>query len=148
LHGSGIPGLVQRFLNPEWPETERKGQGAANALPREASGGGLNEIELRIDGAADGSNVHYGFIVGGQGGRQESLRFTNGDYDYIVFDGRPGRIFDIQEPYAGLVVLRQGSSVSDEPAFDEKCEGEFQPLQINLENQPKADDDSFLRWRF
>ena len=28
------------WLNPERPETERKGQGAANALPREASGGG------------------------------------------------------------------------------------------------------------
>ncbi len=63
--------------------------------------------ELAIASAPDWENVRIGRIVCGGGGYQNHLRFTRGDYHYIVFEAAGGGLTEVAgKRWSGISVWR------------------------------------------
>ena len=63
--------------------------------------------ELSIISTPDWSNVRMGTVVGGGGGQETHIRFTRGDFHYMLFEGYPGQYHDAANgPWAGLTVIK------------------------------------------
>ncbi|WP_447762371.1 hypothetical protein [Sphingopyxis panaciterrae] len=68
--------------------------------------------EMQISSNGKDGRVHSDFVVGGGGGQQASLRFSNGDTHYIVFSGYTGSLTDSPgKQWSGLDVLNGTTSV-------------------------------------
>ena len=62
--------------------------------------------ELSILSTPDWPNVRMGNVVGGGGGQETHIRFTRGDFHYMLFEGYPGQYHDAANgPWAGLTVI-------------------------------------------
>ena len=63
--------------------------------------------ELSITSTPDWSNVRMGNVGGGGGGQETHIRFTRGDFHYMLFEGYPGQYHDgANGPWAGLTVFK------------------------------------------
>lgn len=79
---------------------------------RYGTAGKAPEMQISSDGK-DG-RVHSDFVVGGGGGQQTSLRFSNGDTHYIVFSGYAGGLTERPgKTWSGLDVLKGSTSVNN-----------------------------------
>jgi hypothetical protein len=68
--------------------------------------------EMQISSNGKDGRVHSDSIVGGGGGQQTSLRFSNGDTHYIVFSGYAGSLTERPgKTWSGLDVLNGTTSV-------------------------------------
>jgi hypothetical protein len=75
-------------------------------------GKAVPEMQISSNGA-DG-RVHSDFVVGGGGGQQTSLRFSNGDTHYIVFSGYAGSLTERPgKKWSGLDVLNGSTSMNN-----------------------------------
>lgn len=68
--------------------------------------------EMQISSNGKDGRVHSDSVVGGGGGQQTSLRFSNGNTHYIVFSGYAGGLTDRPgKQWSGLDVLNGSTSV-------------------------------------
>ena len=68
--------------------------------------------EMQISSNGKDGRVHSDYVVGGGGGQQTSLRFSNGNTHYIVFSGYAGSLTDSPgKQWSGLDVLNGSTSV-------------------------------------
>lgn len=68
--------------------------------------------EMQISSNGKDGRVHSDSVVGGGGGQQTSLRFSNGNTHYIVFSGYAGSLTDSPgRQWSGLDVLNGTTSV-------------------------------------
>lgn len=70
--------------------------------------------EMQISSNGKDGRVHSDVVVGGGGGQQTSLRFSNGNTHYIIFSGYAGSLTDSPgKQWSGLDVLKGTSSTSN-----------------------------------
>ncbi|MES2987468.1 MAG: hypothetical protein V4808_06160 [Pseudomonadota bacterium] len=75
--------------------------------------GPAGKPNLDIASNSDWSNVHLGGVIGGGGGSEQHLRFTNGDHDYVVFWGVQGSLHDNPgKKWSGIHVAQGAKQVS------------------------------------
>ncbi|MFA5990521.1 MAG: hypothetical protein WC803_13075 [Sphingomonas sp.] len=78
---------------------------------------------IDITNDADWQNIFIGRIVGGGGGYQDSLRFSRGDYDYIVYIAEYGPLTQLAGKSAGgIEVERDGRSIASFHCPDDHAE--------------------------
>ncbi|MFV0644201.1 MAG: hypothetical protein ACK5NN_06820 [Sphingomonadaceae bacterium] len=71
-----------------------------------------DSIEKTIGNGVDWGNIHVGSVRGQIGGSQEHVRFTDGQYHYIVFTGVNGEATDNPgHSYSGISVVDSGKDV-------------------------------------
>jgi hypothetical protein len=115
----GAAGLCQAGEQPLYTCTFGPGRGGARETVSVcASGervayrfgsGGRTQLEIASDGR-DG-RVHKSFIVGGGGGEQTSLRFSNSGYDYIVFAASYGEYTTRPGARSSGLIVERGERV-------------------------------------
>lgn len=70
--------------------------------------------ELNIVSNGHDGKAHQGGVVGGGGGSQPYVRFSNGAYQYIVFSGEAGSLTDKPgRQWSGVAVLKDKKPVSN-----------------------------------
>lgn len=75
--------------------------------------GPAGKPSLDIVSDRDWSNVHLGGVIGGGGGSEQHLRFTNGDHDYVVFWGVQGSLHDNPgKKWSGIHVAQGGKQLA------------------------------------
>jgi len=85
--------------------------GTPGALHYRFGPAGKPTIDIAND--ADWQNIFLGRIVGGGGGHQDSLRFSRGDYDYIVYIAEYGQLtLSAGKSAAGIEVEQNGRSIA------------------------------------
>jgi len=109
-------------------------------------GNAVPEMQVSSDGK-DG-RVHSDTVVGGGGGQQTSLRFSNGNTHYVVFSGYAGSLTDSPgKQWSGLDVLDGSTSVRNR-----QCGSTGQLVPLASSNIPAfvpADEENgpFSGWR-
>lgn len=77
--------------------------------------------EMQISSDGKDGRVHSDAVVGGGGGQQTSLRFTNGNTHYIIFSGYAGSLTDRPgKQWSGLDVLDGTASTSNRQCSGKK----------------------------
>jgi len=70
--------------------------------------------EMQISSDGKDGRVHSDVVVGGGGGQQTSLRFSNGNTHYVIFSGYAGSLTDSPgKQWSGLDVLKGTASTSN-----------------------------------
>lgn len=68
--------------------------------------GPIGSPSIDIGNTSDWSNIHLGHVVGGGGGHESHIRFTNGETHYIVFEVGQGQLHDRPGHYSyGIAVV-------------------------------------------
>lgn len=68
--------------------------------------------EMQISSNGNDGRVHSDVIIGGGGGQQTSLRFSNGSTHYIIYSGYAGSLTDRPgKQWSGLDILEGASSI-------------------------------------
>lgn len=90
--------------------------------------GSASRTELELTSSGGSSTAAVSAVTGGGGGKQTHIRFTNGDYDYIVHTMVAGGLTERPgQRSSGLTVMRGEQEVSvmacgrtgDDQAFDD-----------------------------
>jgi hypothetical protein len=106
---------------------------------------GTPEIEIASDGA-DG-RVHEGGVIGQGDGWQDHLRFSSGGFDYVVFDGKFGRLSDSPGTHrSGVSVWRGKAELARHecPAGRDR-HAVYPPFQYQT-NVPEETDKDYQAW--
>jgi len=75
--------------------------------------GDARRTDLEIDSRPGHVRAHTGGVVGGGGGRQEHIRFSNNGYQYIVHSMEAGSLTDIPgKRISGVTVVRGETGAS------------------------------------
>lgn len=104
--------------------------------------------EMQISSNGKDGRVHSDSVVGGGGGQQTSLRFSNGNTHYIVFSGYAGGLTDSPgKRWSGLDVLNGSTSVRNR-----QCAGTGKLVPLASSSIPAfvpADEENgpFSGWR-
>lgn len=78
-----------------------------------------NAVELSITSDARWSNIHLGYVTGGGGGHQSSIRFTRDGHDYVVYEGIQGSLHESPgKRWSGLDI-----AVGEDIIDAKKCKG-------------------------
>ena len=79
-------------------------------------------VDIDIANARDWGNVHTGGAVGGGGGSEDHIRFTNGQTHYVVFAGEMGSLTDHPgRRYSGIAIVRGADGLH--PLATLECHG-------------------------
>lgn len=101
--------------------------------------GTAHHTDLTITGSADSGNLFY--WSGRYTNIEQQLRFTKGDYSYIVFSlGANANLGS--DGVSGVEVLKGTKIISDTNGNKDTC-SPWADLQISIDNDLSEDDDSW-----
>jgi hypothetical protein len=76
--------------------------------------GPIGKPDLSVSSSGTDGKLHAGVITGGGGGRQDSLRFSNHGYEYIVYSAVAGSLTGTPGlKTSGLTVMKWPETVSE-----------------------------------
>ena len=97
------------------------------------------DIELRSNGG-DGK-AYQSAVVGGGGGHEDTIRFIQNDYSYMVSSGEAGRLTDIPGKRWSVLTVEKGQKEVARHA----CVEVISPLRVPPE-LPEDPDQDFVMW--